>query len=86
MSYDEPLVGSIAIAIALISVVIAVGPWQEPYQLSTFSAISNRFGKTAARWAWVLVALALLTSGLAILTDLRPGYAHPALRSSLDQE
>ena len=85
MRYDEPLVGSRAILVAIAAAAIAVGPWTQPYRLRTFSAICRRFGKPVARGIWVAIALALLTSGLAILSGLRPSYAVPAHRAESDQ-
>jgi hypothetical protein len=85
VKYDEPLVGSLAIVVALVAAAIAVGPWTQPYRLRTFSAISHRFGKPIARGVWVAIAVALLTSGFAILSGLRPSYADPAHRADLDQ-
>lgn len=78
MSYDETLIGSIAMIMALISFLIAFGPWAKPYQLPTMMAVSRRYGKAAARGLWLLIALASLASGVAILGGLRPGYAEPA--------
>jgi membrane associated rhomboid family serine protease len=81
MRYDEPLVGSLAIVIAVVAAAIAVGPWTEPYRLRTFSAISQRYGKPVARGVWIAIAIASLTSGFAILAGVRPGYADPAHRA-----
>ena len=81
MSYDEPLVGSLAIVVAIVAAAIAVGPWTQPYHLRTFSAISQRYGKPVARGLWVAIAVASLTAGLAILTGLRPSYADPGEKS-----
>lgn len=78
MSYDESLVGAIAIIIAGISFAIGLGPWASPYQLPTIMAISKRFGKPVARGFWVVLALAALTAGVAILCGIRPNYAVPA--------
>lgn len=78
MSYDEPLVGAVAIVLAVIAAAIAVGPWSQPYRLRSFSAITQRFGKPVARGIWVAIAVASLTAGLAILTGIRPSYAVPA--------
>lgn len=75
MAYDEPLVGSLAIFVALVSIAIAVGPWSRPYELRSIRAVHRRFGKPVARGVWLLVAAASLTSGLAILSGYRPGYA-----------
>ncbi len=85
MKYDEPLVGSLAIILAIIAAVIAVGPWASPYRLRTFSAITQRFGKPVARGVWVAIAVASLTAGLAILTGMRPSYADPAHTADLDR-
>jgi hypothetical protein len=85
LKYDEPLVGSLAIVVALVAAAIAVGPWTEPYRLRTFSAICRRFGKPVARGVWIAIAIALLTSGLAILNGLRPSYADPAHRTDFER-
>ena len=85
MSYDEPLVGSLAIIIAVASAAIAVGPWTEPYRLRTFSAITQRYGKPVARGVWIAIAVASLTAGFAILTGVRPSYADPAHRADADR-
>ncbi len=76
-SYSEPLVGTIAIVLAIISIAIAFGPWSGPYQLPSVAAVRRRFGTRAARLVWFMVALASFTSGLAILTGVRPSYANP---------
>jgi len=81
--YDEPLVGSLAVFFAILSAFVAVGPWQEPYQLRTIAAVKRRFGKLAARGVWVAIALALLTAGMAILSGVRPSYAVPATQTDL---
>lgn len=75
MSYDEPLVGFVAIALAVIAAVIAVGPWDQPYQLRSIVAIRLRYGKLVARGVWVAIAIAAFTSGIAILSGMRPSYA-----------
>ena len=85
MSYDEPLVGSLAIVIAIVAAAIAVGPWSQPYRLRTFSAISQRYGKPVARGVWIAIAVASLTAGFAILTGVRPSYADPVQRADLDR-
>ncbi len=85
MKYDEPLVGSVAILIAIVAAAIAVGPWTEPYRLRTFAAICRRFGKPVARGVWVAIAVALMSAGIAILSGLRPSYADPAHRPTFGQ-
>ena len=85
MSYDEPLVGALALVFAVVAAAISVGPWTAPYQLRSVSALQDRFGKPAARGLWVAVALASLAAGLAILSDLRPSYAIPAQRAEIEQ-
>lgn len=72
--------------VAIVAGAIGVGPWTEPYRLRTFSTICDRFGKPAARGVWVAIALALLTSGLAILSGMRPSYAVPAQHADLSQD
>lgn len=78
MRYDEPLVAALAIGMALIAAAIAVGPWNGPYRLRSIDAVSNRFGKPAARAVWIAVAVTMFTTGLAIIKGVRPTYAIPA--------
>ncbi len=75
MNPDEMLVGSLALGFAVVSFLIAVGSWSAPYQLRTFQAVAKRHGKTAARIVWVLISLAFLGVGVAVLLGLRPSYA-----------
>ena len=85
MSHDEILVGTLAILIAIAADAVAVGPWNEPYRLRSFSAITDRFGKPVARGVWVAIAVALLTAGVAILSGLRPSYTMPAQSAQLER-
>ena len=78
MSYDEPLVGALAIVIAIIAGAISAGPWESPYQLRTFAAITRRYGKHVARGVWMAIAVASFAAGLAIINGVRPSYAVPA--------
>lgn len=78
MRPDEVLVGTIALTLAAIAMVIASGPWQAPYELRTIKAVLSRFGKPAARGVWFLVAFASLIAGVSILGGFRPSYAVPA--------
>ena len=85
MSYDEPLVGSVAVVLAIVAGAIGIGPWTEPYRLRTFSNLTEKYGKPVARGVWVMIALASLTAGLAILAGVRPSYADPAQRASVEE-
>lgn len=82
-SYSEPLVGLVAIILALAATAVSLGPWPSPYRLRSIAAVRRRFGMTAARFVWLIVALASLSAGLAILAGVRPSYAVPAQRSEL---
>lgn len=73
---DEILVGSLALVFAVVSFLIGVGPWSAPYQLRTIQAVAKRYGKTAARVVWVVISLAFLVVGMAVLLGLRPSYAN----------
>lgn len=77
MRYDDVFVGAVAIILGVVALVIAVGPWQEPYQLRSVLAIGNRFGKPAARGLWLFVAVVSILSGIAISNGIRPSYASP---------
>ena len=76
MTYDEPLVGSLAIMLALVATAIAVGPWSGPYELRTFSAIGRRFGKPVARTVWVAIAITALAVGISVFTGFRPDFVN----------
>ena len=78
MGYDEPLVAGVAIALALIAAVIAVGPWNGPYRLRTIDAVGHRYGKPVARAIWAAVAVTMFAIGLAIISGVRPTYAVPS--------
>lgn len=86
MRYDEPLVGSLAIILAITAAAIAVGPWTEPYRLRSISAVNQRFGKPAARGVWIAISIAALTAGFAILSGVRPSYAVPGNPSPAGSE
>jgi Mg2+/citrate symporter len=73
-SFDQPLVGSIALVIATAAAIAGVGPWDSPYQLRTFAAIDQRYGRLAARLIWIAIAAVLMTMGLAIISGWRPSY------------
>ncbi|WP_145419505.1 hypothetical protein [Planctomycetes bacterium K23_9] len=85
MSYDEQLVGSVAIIIACIAALISAGPWEAPYQLRTIGIITDRWGKPAARSIWLAIALASLAAGIAIFSGTRPSYVEPPQQTSLDR-
>ena len=78
MSYDEPLVGSLSVFLGITAAAIAIGPWSMPYELKSISAIRHRYGKLAARGAWIALAVAFLSMGIAVLAGIRPSYAEPA--------
>ena len=84
MSYDDSFVGVLAIILAIASTAVSVGPWDSPYQLRTIASVKRRFGKSVARIVWLVVAVASLTAGMAILSGVRPPYATPAQSSETD--
>jgi hypothetical protein len=85
MRYDEPLVAGVAIALALIAAAVAIGPWNVPYRLRTIDAVSHRYGKPVARVVWVVVAVTMFATGLAIISGVRPTYAVPSQDVSADR-
>ena len=85
MSYDETLVGSLAIIIAIIATAISAGSWEAPYQLRTFATISRRYGRPVARGVWIAIAIASFSAGIAIINGVRPSYAIPAQQSVLER-
>lgn len=75
MNYDDAFVGVLAMVLAILAVTVAVGPWDQPYRLRTVSAVQQRYGKPVARGLWIAIAIAVFTSGFAILSGIRPSYA-----------
>jgi len=75
LSYDEPLVAGVALILAIIASLIALGPWSAPYRLRTIAAVQRRFGKPVARAVWALVALAMFAASVSIVTGIRPAFA-----------
>ncbi len=75
MSYDEPLVGGLSIMMSMVATFIAVGPWDQPYNLRSIDTVRQKFGKPVARGVWAAIAIAAFGSGVAILSGVRPSYA-----------
>jgi len=84
MPYDEPLVAAVAIGMAMIAAGIAVGPWNGPYRLRSIDAVSHRYGKTVARAVWIVVAVTMFATGLAIVSGVRPTFAVPSQDVSVE--
>ena len=80
---DEKLVGSLAMLLGLISLGFSLGPWDSPYRLRYAAALSERFGKTAARLFWLLLAVILAGLGAVIIAGVRPEYARPQSSTNL---
>lgn len=75
MSYDEPLVAAVAMLVAMVAGLIAVGPWHGPYRLRTIAAVQRRFGKPVARLVWAIIALLMITASVSIISGIRPAFA-----------
>jgi len=71
------IVAAVAILGGCLAAGIGIGPWEGPYQLRSVGGIVNRFGKPAARFAWLVIALVSLIAGIAIANGVRPSYARP---------
>ena len=74
-SGDEWLVGVVALALGVIGLAVAAGPWVGPYRLRTVARLQHRFGRSAGRLFWATLGLVGLILGLLILSGLRPAYA-----------
>lgn len=83
MISDECFVGCLAIGVAIITLVIALGPWNLPYRSRAMISIGERYGKKAARLVWLLIAIISAASGVSILNEIRPSDAAPAVREKL---
>ena len=76
-SYNDLFVAMVAFVGGVLALAVAIGPWQQPYHLRSISRVVDRYGMSAARSVWVLVAIVSLIAGLAIANGVRPGYATP---------
>ncbi|KAA5547314.1 hypothetical protein FYK55_02655 [Roseiconus nitratireducens] len=76
-SYNDLFVATVAFVCAGGSLAVSLGPWVAPYQLRSIAHIRQRFGESAARLTWLVVAIVSLLAGLAIAGGIRPGYAQP---------
>lgn len=76
-SYNDLFVATIAFVGSVSALAVGIGPWQSPYRLRTIGTIVDRYGMTAARAIWVLVAVISLVAGIAIASGIRPSYAQP---------
>lgn len=74
---DEKLVGGLAILLGIMFLCFSLGPWESPYRLRSTATVTKRFGKPASRLFWLLLAVILGGLGVAIVTDMRPGYVKP---------
>ena len=80
-SYNDEFVGALAIAISFITLAAGIGPWSPPYEIRSMLMIVEKFGKRAARILWVLIAIASLVAGIAVLSGIRPSYAQPMIEA-----
>ncbi|MEM6363089.1 MAG: hypothetical protein AAF745_01590 [Planctomycetota bacterium] len=79
---NDLFVAVVAALLAIISVMVAAGPWLAPYQLRSMVCIQNQYGKSAARGVWLIIALVSGCSALAIMSGFRPSYAAPQTEPS----
>ncbi len=77
-SYNDMLVASVALIGSFLALAISLGPWTTPYRLRSISHVVNRYGMTAARSVWIVIALVSLLVGVAIASGFRPGFVKPA--------
>ncbi|QDV85021.1 hypothetical protein [Stieleria sp.] len=76
-SYNDLFVAMVAFIGGVLALAVAIGPWQKPYHLRSIARVVDRYGMSAARSVWVLVAIVSLIAGMAIANGIRPGYATP---------
>lgn len=77
MIQAETFVGSLAVVLAIVSAIAAMGPLRHASKLRLVQAVRTRFGELTARVFLALVASLLLASGIMILRDFRPHFAVP---------
>ncbi len=75
MRPDQIIVAAVAAAVGSLATLAALQVWTAPYRLRSIAALESRFGRNAARWFLVLIALLLFGIAYAVAIDLRPGYA-----------
>ncbi len=74
----DTFVGGLSLLFGFVAAGIAAGPWDPPYRLRSIEAIQRRFGRAAARLAWLVLALTCFASAISILSGIRPSYAAPS--------
>jgi hypothetical protein len=77
VNYNDWLVAGIAFTGSLMALAVSIGPWSSPYRLRTIAAVVDRYGKSAARVFWLVIAIVSMLAGIAIVTGIRPSYARP---------
>lgn len=73
--WSDMLIGTIAIAFAVIVGTAAMGFIPMANQLKSIQSIRNRWGDLAAKVVLVLLAILMLACGVSILAGLRPGQS-----------
>ncbi|MEO1616866.1 MAG: hypothetical protein AAFV88_13500 [Planctomycetota bacterium] len=76
-NYNDWFVATVAFLIAVGAGVVSASSWETPYQLRSVKAIVDRYGMSAGRAFWVVIAITSLASGAMIASGIRPGYAQP---------
>ncbi|QEG02165.1 hypothetical protein Mal15_62490 [Stieleria maiorica] len=76
-SYNDLFVATVAFVGSTLAFAVAVGPWRQPYHLRSIASVVDRYGMSAARFVWIVVAIISLIAGMAIASGVRPGYAKP---------
>ena len=77
VNYNDWLFAGIAMVGSLLALAVSVGPWSTPYRLRTIASVADRYGMSAARLVWLVIAIVSMLAGIAIATGIRPSYARP---------
>ena len=80
MNLDDVFVGCVACGIGLTALVAAIGNWEASFRLRAARLVEQRWGRTAARTAYALLGVTLITLGVAIALGFGPNKS-PRVRA-----
>ena len=72
INLEELFVGSVAVALGLMALGVAIFQWQAGYQLRTLQRIDRRWGRNVTRAVLALIGLGLIALGVAIALGFGP--------------
>ena len=79
MNPEELFVGSVALVLGVVGVVVAIGNWDACYQFSKVRWIESKGGRRTARAAYAVCGILLIILGIAIALGFGPNRTRTGL-------